>query len=347
LLRSTTVDEFFVPDALRDDELRMMFTCCHPHLHEDVQVALILNILGGFSVDEIASAFLVTAAAIQKRLSRGKKVLADSKRLFELTAVDFAPRLSGVHRSLYLLFSEGYHGAHAEDVVRLDVCREAMRLVRLLVEHAPAATPATHALAALMYLDAARLPSRIDEKGNLRGLFEQDRSCWNAELIAEGMKQLDESAAGTELTAYHVEAGIAALHASAGSPQDTRWAEIVTMYDALMKIAPSPVIALNRAMAIAEHEGPARGLEAIRAIGGVERLAEYPFYPAALGELELRLGRAREAWEHFRAAHKLARNAGERGFLELRLADCRRRSPDVKDPSAASQTEEKVPVRHG
>lgn len=168
------VEELFLPDALRDDELRMMFSCCHPRLHEDVRVALILNMLCGFGVDEIAGAYLVTSAAIEKRLSRGKSVLAESKRLFELTADDFSRRLASVHRALYLLFSEGYHGACAEAVVRLDLCNEAMRLVRLLVEHAPAATPATRALAALMCLDAARLPSRIDEAGNLKALFEQD-----------------------------------------------------------------------------------------------------------------------------------------------------------------------------
>src|SRR5262249_42984722 len=140
-------------------------SCCHPQLDEDVQVALILKMLCGFGVDEIAAAFLVTPAAIEKRLSRGKKVLAQSKSLFELAAADFAPRLSGVHRALYLLFNEGYHGSSAEAVVRLDLCGEALRLVRLLVERAPAATSATRALAALMCLDAARLPSRIDEAG--------------------------------------------------------------------------------------------------------------------------------------------------------------------------------------
>src|SRR5258708_19039530 len=167
-----------------DDELRMMFSCCHPRLHEDVQVALVLHMLSALGVDEIASAFLVSPAAIEKRLSRGKKTLAESKRLFELTAEDFAPRLSAVHRALYLLFSEGYHGPSSEAVVRIDLCREAMRLVRLRVDHAPSATPATYALAALMWLDAARLPGRIGEDGNLRALFAQDRSRWNWDLIA-------------------------------------------------------------------------------------------------------------------------------------------------------------------
>jgi RNA polymerase sigma-70 factor (ECF subfamily) len=301
-----------------------MFSCCHPRLHEDVQVALILNILCGFSAGEVASAFLVTEAAVEKRLLRGKKAVADSKRLFELTAEDFEPRLSTVRRALYLLFNEGYHGASAKAVVRPDLCREAMRLVRLLVDHGPAATPATHALAALLWLDAARLPSRIDEAGNLKALFEQDRSQWDATLISEGLKFLDRSATGEELTAYHVEAGIAAIHAVAPRAEDTRWGDIVALYDTLMKINPSPVVALNRAMAIAEHEGPARGLDAIRAIDAADRFASYPFYPAALGELELRSGQARAAREHFREALRLARNDGERRFLEQRVAACER-----------------------
>jgi RNA polymerase sigma factor (sigma-70 family) len=312
----------FLPDALKDDELRMMFTCCYPRLHEDVQVALVLHLLCALGVDEIASAFLVSPAAIEKRLSRGKQTLAQSKRLFELTAEDFAPRLSAVHRALYLLFSEGYHGASSEAVVRIDLCREAMRLVRLLVDHAPAATPGTYALAALMSLNAARLPGRIDDDGNLRPLFTQDRSRWDEELVAEGMMLLGQSAAGDYLTEYHIEAGIAAQHASAGSATETNWGEIVRLYDVLMKIRPSPVVALNRAMAIAESEGPERGLAAITTIEGVQRFAGYPFYPAAVAELELRLGRPLVAGKYFELARALARNDVERRFLERRLDEC-------------------------
>ena len=312
----------FLPDALKDDELRMMFTCCYPRLHEDVQVALVLHLLCALGGDEIASAFLVSPAAIEKRLSRGKKTLAESKRLFELTAEDFAPRLSAVHRALYLLFSEGYHGASSEAVVRIDLCREAMRLVRLLVDHAPAATPGTYALAALMSLNAARLPGRIGDDGNLRPLFAQDRSRWDEELVAEGMMLLGQSAAGDHLTEYHIEAGLAAQHASAGSATETNWGEIVRLYDVLMKVRPSPVVALNRAMAIAESEGPERGLAAITTIEGVQRLAGYPFYPAAVAELELRLGRPLVARKYFELARVLARNDVERRFLERRLDEC-------------------------
>jgi predicted RNA polymerase sigma factor len=326
------VDALFLADASKDDELRMMFSCCHPRLHGDVQVALILNILCGFGVDEIASAFLVKPAAIEKRLSRGKKTLSESKRLFELTADDFPPRLSAVQRALYLLFNEGYHGAHAQAAVRVELCVEAMRLVRLLVRHASAATPETHALAALMCLDAARLPGRIDEAGNLKALFEQDRSRWDANLIDEGLKLLGASATGDQLTAYHVEAAIAAHHTASRSAGETRWEEIVALYDTLLKIRPSPVVALSRAVAIAQHEGPARGLDAIAAIENTDRLEAYPFYAAARGELELRMGRPLRAQEHFRMALGLARNDGERRFLEQRLAACGR-TPKPEGPA--------------
>jgi RNA polymerase sigma-70 factor (ECF subfamily) len=326
-----TVDELFLPDALKDDELRMMFSCCHPQLHEDVQVALILNLLCGFSVGEVASAFLVTPAAMEKRLSRGKQVLARSKRLFELTAEDFAPRLEAVHRALYLLFNEGYHGASAEAVVREELCQEAMRLVLLLVRHAPAATPATRALAALMFLGAARLPGRVDEAGNLKGLFEQDRSCWDRALLDEGLALLDESASGVELSVYHVEAGIGALHATAPSAAETRWDEIVHLYDVLMGLRPSPVVALNRAMAVAQRDGPESGLDALRSLESAERLARYPFHAAALGELELRAGRPRAAQTHFFVAKGLARNDGERRFLEQRIVECARLLDELTD----------------
>jgi len=224
-----------------------------------------------------------------------------------------------VHRALYLLFNEGYHGASPDAVVRVDLCREALRLVSLLVEHAPAATPATHAVAALMALHAARLPARMDEAGGLTELSRQDRSRWDTRLIGKGLELLEASARGEVVSEYHLEAAIAATHALAPSAEETPWGAIVELYDALLELRPSPVVALNRAVALAEHQGPERGLEALEALEEVEQLARYPFYPAALGELELRRGRVSAARKHFRDAHRLARNAAERRFLEQRL----------------------------
>ena len=318
------VDEAFAAHAIRDEQLRMMFSCCHPRLPEDAQVALVLNILCGFGAAEIAGAFLTGRAAIEKRISRGKKILAGSKRLFDLADAEFTSRLSAVRRALYLLFNEGYHGASAESAVRVELCGEAIRLTLLLLEHPPAAAPETCALAALMCLHAARLPARLDSSGELSALLDQDRSRWDAGLVAQGLALLERSASGRELTAYHVEAAIAAAHAGASSVDETDWGSIVSLYDHLMTIAPSPVVALNRAIAIAQRDGAERGLDALHVIADRDRLARYPFYPAALGELELRRGNPDAARAHFSAALALARNPTERRFLEKRLRFCER-----------------------
>jgi len=316
------VEEAFTGSTIRDEQLRMMFSCCHPRLSEDVQVALVLNILCGFGASEVASAFLTSRAAMEKRITRGKKVLAASKRLFDLSNAEFGARLSAVRRALYLLFNEGYHGASAEAAVRGDLCSEAIRLTMLLLEFQQAATPETKALAALMYLHAAKLPARLDPAGDLHPLLEQERSRWDAELVQQGLALLDDSAAGPIVSAYHVEAAIAAMHATASSVDATNWDAIVSLYDRLMGIAPSPIVALNRAIAIGQRDGPARGLESLHAIADLERLRSYPFYPAALGELELRRGHLTAARRHFSTAATLARNDVERRFLEKRVHQC-------------------------
>jgi RNA polymerase sigma-70 factor (ECF subfamily) len=317
------VEELFAANAIKDDLLRMMFSCCHPRLSETAQVALVLHILCGFSVDEIASAFVTSHAATEKRITRAKKMLAGSKRLFDVAVpADFSARLPAVHRALYLLFNEGYHGASAETAVRGELCREAMRLTALLLEHPFGTTPATYALAALMHLDAARLPARVDASGNLISLFDQDRSQWDQGLIAVGLKFLELSAAGADLTQYHLEAAIASIHACARRTEDTDWKAIVSLYDRLMTIRPSPIVALNRAIAVAQNEGPERGLEEIHLIADRDRLAAYPFYSAALGEFELRRARYETAREHFRTALALARNPMERSFLDRRIGAC-------------------------
>jgi RNA polymerase sigma factor (sigma-70 family) len=318
----SVVEEAFAAHTIRDEQLRMMFSCCHPRLPEEAQVALVLNILCGFGASEIAAAFLAGRAAVEKRISRGKKVLAGAKRLFDLSDAEFAMRLSAVRRALYLLFNEGYHGASAESVVRLDLCAEAMRLTSILRECSPADSPETAALASLMFLHAAKLPARVDAAGDLHPLFEQDRSRWDARLVAEGLALLERSASGRAVTAYHVEAAIAAVHASATSLEGIDWSLIVSLYDQLMTIAPSPVVALNRAIAIAQRDGAEHGLEELRAIDDRDRLANYPFYPAAFGELELRRGNRGGARQCFQAALALARNPAERKFLEKRIRAC-------------------------
>ena len=315
------IDEAFAPQSIRDEQLRMMFSCCHPRLPEEVQIALILNILCGFGAREIASAFLTGLAAVEKRIARGKKALAGARHLFDLGDAELAARLSTVMRALYLLFSEGYHGS-AGSAARIDLCEEALRLTALLREHPPTATPAMNALAALMCLHAARLPARIDSAGDLSALVDQERSRWDDRLVAEGLALFELSAAGDELTSYHVEAAIAVVHASAPTVGETDWPAIVSWYDRLMDIAPSPVVALNRAIAIGQRDGADHGLEALRAIADSDRLASYPFYPAAMGELELRRGDRDAARAHLQAALDLARNPAERRFLMKRLLVC-------------------------
>jgi len=299
-----------------------MFSCCHPRLPEEAQLALVLNILCGFGAAEIAAAFLDGRAAVEKRIARGKKVLAAARTLFDLGDAAFASRLSTVLRALYLLFSEGYHGASAEAAVRAELCEEALRLVALLREHPPADTPTTSALAALMCLHAARLPARVDAAGDLAALVDQDRARWDARLLAEGLALFERSAAGDEVSAYHLEAAIAATHAGARSLEETDWPAIVSLYDRLMALAPSPVVALNRAIAVGQRDGAERGLAELAAIAGRERLARYPFYPAARAELELRRGDRAAARASFRAARTLARNEAERRFLDRRLRSC-------------------------
>jgi RNA polymerase sigma factor (sigma-70 family) len=314
-----TVNDVFSAESIKDDQLRMMFSCCDPNLSEDSQVALMLRLLCGFSVDEIARAFFSKPATIEKRIERGKRVLAVSKRLFDMADSELHARLSAVHRALYLLFNEGYHGSSERSVVRAELCREAMRLAESLLENPLVATPATYALCALMCFHAARLRARVDARGDLISLADQDRSLWDKRLIAKGNRLLDRSATGSELTEYHIEAAIASLHATAARADETDWPRLVWLYDTLLEIRPSPVIALNRAIALAYASGPERGLEAIAAIPEHERLAQYPFFPAALAELELRAGKIDAAREHFQAAAALARNSMERRFLELRV----------------------------
>ena len=319
---ASVIDEAFAPPAIRDEQLRMMFSCCHPRLPEEAQVALILNILCGFGASEIAGAFLSGRAAIEKRISRGKKVLAGGRRLFDLADAEFTPRLAAVRRALYLLFNEGYHGASAASAVRVELCREAMRLAALLREYAPADTPETSALAALMCLHGARLPARLDPAGDLSPLLDQDRSRWDAGLVAEGLALLERSAAGPELTAYHVEAAIAAAHAVARDEVSTDWALIVRLYDDLLALKPSPVVALNRAIARAMAEGPAAGIAAIERIESDPALARYYLLPAALGGLWLKRGDPDRAAHHYHEALTRPCSAPERRFLEKQLARC-------------------------
>lgn len=318
------VEEMFADAAVKDDELRMMFFCCHPRLPEEAQVMLILHILCGFSIDEVASAFVTTYSAVEKRIPRAKKILAGSKRLFNTQAAkDVSDRLPAVQRALYLLFNEGYQGASAKFAVRTELCEEAMRLTRLLLEPPLVTTPGSYALLALMCFNRARLPSRVNASGKLNSVFDQDRSLWDQKLISEGLQLLELSSEGAELTEYHVEAAIAAMHTTTPTMHSTNWQEIVSLYDTLMTIRPTPIVALNRAIAVGQRDGAYRGLRELCIIPDSSRLAKYPFYHAAFAEFELQNGRAEDAIGHFEVALKCARNSLERQFFEDRILNCR------------------------
>jgi RNA polymerase sigma factor (sigma-70 family) len=306
-----TVEQTF--NAIRDEELRMMFTCCHPRIPEEARIALVLSTLCGFGAREIAAAFMVSTSAIEKRLVRAKQTLAETPSLFSFD--DIAERTPAVLRALYVLFSEGYHGSDPQEPVREDLCNEAMRLCAMLREHA--STPETDALLALMSLHAARLPARVRD-GALVPWEQQDRAKWDHELVRQGLRLLEEAARGTDLSAYHLEAAIAAEHALAPSREAIAWPKIVELYRLLMRVSPSPAAALSHAIAVGEASGAEAGLRALESIDD-ERLSGAPFLDAARGDLLMRVGRVDEARAAYRAAIGKARSDGERRFLEAKM----------------------------
>jgi RNA polymerase sigma-70 factor (ECF subfamily) len=313
----------FSENEIADDRLRMMFVCCHPVIPPEAQVALTLKTLCAFSVIEISRAFLTTEAAIAKRLTRAKQKIRDAHVPFEIpVGDDLARRLESVLHSLYLLFNEGYKASSGDKLVREELCHEAIRLAELLAQHPAGNQPKTHALLALMLLNAARIPAREDDQGNLLRLEEQNRTCWDQTLIARGMSRLRQSAAGGEISEYHLQAAIAACHATAPDYPATDWANILSLYDRLMEFDDSPVVALNRAVAVANLHGPQEGLKTIRAIKEPEKLAGYHLFYSVIGELEMRLDNREAAAEQFRKAFELAETKAERAFLMRRLQDC-------------------------
>ena len=316
-------EAIFSEDEIADDRLRLMFVCCHPAIPADAQVALALKTLCGFGVTEISRAFLTTDAAIAKRLTRAKQKIRQARIPFEIPgAKELGQRLDGVLQSLYLLFNEGYKASSGENLVREELCNEAIRLTGLLAQHPIGNQPKTHALLALMLLNAARIPTRVDSEGNLLRLKEQDRTRWDQATIARGMFHLSQSAAGDELSEYHLQAGIAACHCAAKDYESTDWQQILSLYDRLIEFDQSPVVALNRAVAIANIHGPRAGLQTVEGIRGLDKLSSYYLLYAVLGEFEMRTGKLQSAAEQFRRSFELAETKSERAFLLKRLQRC-------------------------
>jgi RNA polymerase sigma-70 factor (ECF subfamily) len=308
-------------DVLNDDQLAMIFACCHPALPPDARVALTLKAVCGLSTSEIARGFLVQEETIAQRLVRAKRRIRDEAIALALPPLDELPkRLDWVLRVVYLTFNEGYAAHQGEDLVRTDLCGEAIRLATLLVTRPETSQPQSHALLALLLLQASRLPARVNKAGDLLRLRDQDRSAWDRSLIGLGMHHLSLAATGDDLTEYHVQAAIASVHAAAPSYEQTDWPYLLELYDELMCITESPMVALNRVVALAMVEGADRALRTLDKIASQPPLADYYLSGATRGELLCQLGRYAEAADSFRAAASLDCSKPERRFLSQRLA---------------------------
>lgn len=309
-------------EQLRDDELRMIFMCCHPEIPRDSSVALSLKTVGGFGVREIARAFLADDATIAQRLVRAKRQIRDHHLTLEMPrGTELRHRLDSVMEVIYFVFNEGYAAHQGEDLIRQDLCLEALRLGNLIASSS-IAVPQVHALMALMTLQAARLPARTDDAGDLILLEDQDRGRWDHQLIALGFHHFDLAMAGEHVSVYHVQAAIAATHARAAEAGSVGWPIILELYDQLFAMNPSPVIALNRAVATAKVHGPADALAAIEPLANDPKLRDYYLSLAVRGHLLLDLGRRAEAAACFRAALQCRCSEPERRFLRRKLGEC-------------------------
>jgi RNA polymerase sigma factor (sigma-70 family) len=312
-------DTLFDPDAIDDDVLALMFVACHPALSKEARIALTLRVVGGLSTEEIAKAFLVTVPTIQARITRAKKTLARERVAFAIPErLELAVRLGSVLQVIYLIFTEGSSASGGQDWMRTDLAAEACRLARVLMRLAP--EPEVFGLLALLELTAARFPARLDDVGRPVLLEEQDRRVWDQSAIRRGRAALAQAAAnGGGLGAYALQASIAECHAVASSVADTDWDRIVTLYDALRRLTPSPIVELNRAVAVAMASGPANGLPLIDAIEARGELSGSHLLPAIRGELLARLGRLDEARLALGQAARLCANAAERSELERKV----------------------------
>lgn len=315
--------EAAMDDVVGDDVLRLVFTACHPVLSTEAQVALTLRLLGGLSTAEIARAFLVPEATIAQRIVRAKKSLAEAKVPFEVPrGAELEARLSSVLQIVYLVFNEGYAATAGEDWLRPELCGDALRLGRILAELVPD-EPEVHGLVALMELQASRSRARLGPSGEPVLLLDQDRGRWDRVLIGRGQAALGRAERlGRPPGPYVLQAAIAACHARARTPGDTDWARIATLYAALAEVAPSPVVELNRAVAVSMADGPAAGLTLVDALGSEPSLRGYHLLPSVRGDLLAKLGRLDEARVEFERAAGLTRNARERQLLMGRAAAC-------------------------
>jgi RNA polymerase sigma-70 factor (ECF subfamily) len=328
------VDELEVPigaeteaafaNEIRDDQLQMIFTCCHPQIPQDGQIALTLKTVGGFSVSEIARAFLAGESAVAKTLVRAKQRLREFDIKLEMPQPDrLSPRLESALKIVYLMFNEGYNALEGEELVRTDLCHEAIRLCELLADHPVTGSPGVQALSALLLFQGARLGARIDAAGELLLLSEQDRSLWDWGMIGRGLRRLRKSAGGGEITDYHLEAEIASCHVLAANFAATDWQRVLHCYEELLRRKPSPVVALNRIVAMAQVEGAEVGLAELEKLSNDRILRHYyPFY-ATRGELLRESGRDDDAIAAYQRALGLTSSEPVRRFLTKRISELR------------------------
>ena len=316
-IETSWLDGYFLDTEIEDAQLRMMFASCHPAIPIESQLALMLRTLCGLSTQEIAAAFLLPSDSIVKRLYRAKEKIRLEKLSLEVpSGNDLLPRLDAVLHAVYLLFNEGYKSASNDEVIRRDLCVEAIRLGTLLARHSLSNQPKTHALLALMCFHAARLDTRLNPEGGIILLERQDRSAWNQQLIGLAYSHFKQSSQGEDLSAYHLEAAIASYHAVAPSFEQTNWQAIFYCYNLLYALNPSPIIALNRAIARGYAEGPVAGIEALL---NITDLQQHYLYHTALGDFYTKKGDAKTAHAAYERALNLVNLSAERKVIEQKM----------------------------
>ncbi|MEZ5016336.1 MAG: sigma-70 family RNA polymerase sigma factor [Flavipsychrobacter sp.] len=319
---NTVLEDYFKEHEIKDDQLRMIFACCHPDIAKEAQTAMVLKTISGFSIPQIAKAFITSKDTIEKRLYRARKAFRDGKVAFTIpTGDELIARLENVLKTIYLIFNESYSSSYDDELIKESLALDTIRLCTLIVEHPSTCRPEARALLALCYFHTARMPGRISASGDLLLMSEQNRSLWNKDFIDAGIHQLTLAAEGSNISRYHVEAAIAYEHCKAETYDATDWRMILEYYNILQQIEPSPIILLNRAVVLKELEGAAKAIEVIKSIPGINYLDKYYLLHAILGKLYSEIGSKIDAIKHFEKALSLVVSTAERKLINKELKE--------------------------